>query len=268
MSQNSYDFMQQSYRNAFAALAGLIGSKTILTGVVVNTNNNTVSDGWISYNGELMPFRGGGLAPGVVVQETGQALSFQDGNSRTVKFTKYAQCGAPPTFSFYDLKAPQSLRDGWCTGDVKEIDCTLDYIIANFDLATGLGLNERTGWALCDGRNDTKDRRGRGPIGWDDRTVDPLNGIWDAIYHNIGSVGGEKAHQLSLDQMPAHSHQLVQPNGQPYYGDTGGGGGQFSLKGDNDNSVANGTLKTDVQGGGQPHENRQPFIVTLFIQKL
>jgi hypothetical protein len=102
LTQDTLKFMQDSYRPALGVMALLAGNKTILSGVIVNGSN--VSDGWISYNGELIPFIGGGIAADVVIDEVGTAVTFQDNNQRTVYFTKTARCGAPGTFPLSDLQ--------------------------------------------------------------------------------------------------------------------------------------------------------------------
>jgi len=60
----------------------------------------------------------------------------------------------------------------------------------------GKGFDEMTGWYLCDGRNGTPDLRGRVANGrhpdWHD--------------YRIGNHGGANQVQLSVDQMPNHTH--------------------------------------------------------------
>lgn len=266
ITQDVLDFMQQSYRGAFGALASIIGSATILSGVVVNTGTNTVSNGWIVYNGELMPFVGGTLSSGVVVRESGQNLGFNDGTLHTVLYTKFASCGSPATFAFSDLKQAQTLRDVWSTYDVKEIDCPTSYIAANFD-ENGLGQNERLGWAICNGQNGTQDRRGRFPVGYDDRAADPGNGWWDVLYNTIGSLGGQKNVSITVPQLPNHSHTINAADGG-IVGIINGGSPTGNISGGGHDGGAYAVESTDAIGSGQAHENRPPFIVTLFIQKL
>lgn len=54
--------------------------------------------------------------------------------------------------------------DGFLKGDIKEVACTQAYISANFN-GTGLGTNERLGWAICNGQNGTFDLRDRVTVG-------------------------------------------------------------------------------------------------------
>lgn len=256
-TQDTLSFMQDSYRDAFKSIAKLCGDKSIIDGVVVNAG--VVSNGWISYGGELIPFVGGLFSSGVVIQETATKAMYQDLIERDAYFTKVAFCGSPATFQFSDLKKLNTLQEFWLTGDIKEVDCSAEYIDDNFD-STGLGKNERIGWAICNGLNGTKNRGGRVGIGYSTVTVDPIDNVWENTYNNIGATGGEKKHTLTIYEIPQHDH-TVRKDG-------------FLNKGAGDGSNVIGSefganqLKTGFAGGGQAHENRMPFIVTLFIQKL
>lgn len=139
------------------------------------------------------------------------------------------------------------LADGTAqSGDVKEIDVATSYIAANFD-PTGLGTNERLGWAICNGNNGTRNRGGRVAI------------QYNTTYPTLGATGGEATHVLTVNEIPSHSHVI-----KGSLNTTGGAGG---------NSVSNTTnnaadMQTNTAGGGQAHNNMQPYIVSLFIMKL
>jgi hypothetical protein len=62
----------------------------------------------------------------------------------------------------------------------------------------GKGFDEMTGWYLCDGRNGSPDLRGRVAVG-----THPT--LYDGNY-KIGHFGGNDQLQLTVDQMPSHSH--------------------------------------------------------------
>jgi microcystin-dependent protein len=57
--------------------------------------------------------------------------------------------------------------------------------------------------------------------------------------------------------MPSHNHGINTSNDQA-------GSGKATVG----NSATEGSLNTNNAGSGNPHENRPPFIVTLFIQKI
>ena len=72
-----------------------------------------------------------------------------------------------------------------------------------------------------------------------------------------GSTGGKYKETLTIDQIPSHSHEQV------VVADTHNNTGSRS---DYNNDVQNGGsfpqgINTNTTGGGQPHNNIQPYIV-------
>ena len=80
---------------------------------------------------------------------------------------------------------------------------------------------------------------------------------------DVGDTGGEAEHTLTVDEMPAHGHDLggVRQDG-------GTGTSRNSLVGTTgtvDIVPANDTYGVRARGGGQPHNNLPPYIEINFI---
>ncbi len=114
------------------------------------------------------------------------------------------------------------------------------------------------GWALCDGNNNTPNLSGRFIVGYQNGNTD---------YGQVGNTGGQNQVTLTINQMPAHNHDLK--DGQ-------GGDNTGSIKGDNSPNLSgqdrardwyNSTNLMKNTGGGQPHENRPAYFVLAFIMK-
>lgn len=172
--QETFDWMQDSYRKAFTSIAQLLGDKVIVSGCQVVGGN--VTDGWITYNGELVRFVGGAYVAGdqvSVADDTTSALNpatYGDNTVRTIYYEKLAKISTPGLFPFTDLKpanigVPVGTVLMW-SGNVAVIP---------------------TGFALCDGTNGTPDLRGRFIVGYDPTDVD---------YNTISNSGGEKKYKL------------------------------------------------------------------------
>ena len=154
-------------------------------------------------------------------------------------------------------------------GDIKEIACNDTYISTNFE-TNGFGktTGERAGWAICNGQNGTINKMGRVAIGYDP-TYYPM------ITSGLPTFGGFKEVQLSINQMPTHSHDI-----QFRRDSSGSGTGNYLTLSDTANSdegawgteyggnSTTGNARILDKGGNQVHPNMQPYIVTLFIQKI
>lgn len=100
-----------------------------------------------------------------------------------------------------------------------------------------------TGWLLCNGENGTPDLR--------DRFVLGAGGTYE-----VGAIGGEKEHTLTIDEMPSHNHSYPQ-----YTANVGGGvSGNQAIYSSN-------TVYTSNTGGDQPHNNMPPYYALCFIMK-
>jgi microcystin-dependent protein len=243
LAQEDLDWMQSSYRAALAALANMAGNQVILTGMAEAGGN--VTAGWISLNGELIPFAAGAIGTGeYVVTETPTSLVFNDGNSKEVLFEKIAQFSAGGPHLYSNLKRIDTLKLGLVPKG----------LISMWSGAIG---DIPEGWTLCNGDNGTPNLSGMFIVGYNNA---------DADYNDVGKTGGAKTVTLTVDQMPAHKHLAV--SGRFLYGSAGMGNlstaTQDAVRNDGSNRTNDGLQNT---GGGQPHENRPPYYTLAYIMK-
>jgi microcystin-dependent protein len=116
------------------------------------------------------------------------------------------------------------------------------------------------------------DMRGRAPVG---------AGLGDGLSDRVlGAVGGEEAHQLTVDEMPNHNHGgVTSTNGNHSHSTVGGSpstgaliemSGQAYLRSQGSVSTSSAGAHNhtiSAQGGDQPHNNMQPFLVMNYIIK-
>lgn len=79
-----------------------------------------------------------------------------------------------------------------------------------------------------------------------------------AEFLTVGQVGGEKTHELTEAEMPTHAHDVTY--GEPDDSNPGMPGGTPGPP-----NTPEITLPTDETGGGDPHNNLQPYLTIKAI---
>lgn len=260
IDQDNLQWMQDSYRSAFAAIAGLVGSKVIISGMAVTGPN--ISNGWLTYNGELLPFTGGAIGDGsIVVQEiANDPVQFQNGDSHVVEIKRVAVLGGPATFNYSELTNIGVLKRMWLPGDTKMIQVTMDYIAANFD-ATGLGINERVGWKVMNGQNGTINMSDKLPLGYN----------WANLGTETEIVGaGKGSNTIDKNQLPGDmSLSIPGQSGGDNSDHTNTTQFAFGDKGPGENAASISVPYSRSKAGGEYGQAYYPAsIITLYIVKI
>jgi hypothetical protein len=154
------------------------------------------------------------------------------------------------------------IRDQWLIGDIKEVDCTNDYIAANFD-SNGKGIGERDGWHICNGLNNTRNRTGRVSVGYG--TVLPYQFGAATKFPSVGNV-------MSGPVVGGNRNAVIINHTHPYQTRTGDSPGEDCNSCHNRQCIETGfsthTTSDANVGVSGTDKNMQPYIVTLFIQKI
>ena len=79
----------------------------------------------------------------------------------------------------------------------------------------------------------------------------------DTDFDTVGNTGGAKTHTLITDEIPSHTHSMSIENASGT-GSTGSSNGASSFS----------TVNTSATGGGQAHNNLQPYVVVYMWQRV
>lgn len=149
--------------------------------------------------------------------------------------------------------------------------------------SNGLGYNEWSGWAICNGSNGTVNLKGKFVIGYDSTastspTTNPSP--TQRNYGLIGNTGGLNSLTLTLNQLPVYDNTIQASVKNVVNGvrlTTGGSGGVDNVlrtwDSTDTNRIFNIPAETDIRtrvqfGNGDTIENRPEYVVLAFVQKI
>lgn len=285
----SKKFEQLAILNAFKMLSSgytAIAPNYFLSGCAVTTNTVagedtvTITSGFACYGGEPIE------VPGQFIIKLVSEVCWLEANEEAVNSVSYNTAEGQPVD--VEIKRTLILKKGdnypaeidhlklTAPSQVDLIASLLGSRIAQkgsilevhgweltwFD-STGLGLTgtRASGYAICNGNNDTPDKRGVTAVGAVNVPSNGAGGLPVGVVtnHNVGDVFGSEKVVLSVPQLPNHTHNMgTQQFGVDAMGDTN----LIRSAGTGAASPTSGT------GGGEAHENMQPSRAALFVMVL
>lgn len=253
---NDLDNMQASYQ-VFNNLGQLAGDFSIIRGCVIT--GATISDGIIYINGEVLEFKGGQVEPNVIIIDEPDAEEFENGQVHNVFHKRYATFGIASTSypwsnfkrAFPTNQIPEALA-------LKEDKATILGLITRLEKLEEKNSVFQNGGAMVfwnkpanqipNGWREVVDWKGRIPVGFDPLQVE---------FNAIGKTGGSKTKQLSITEIPSHTHNghLVQASSNWRSGGDSSGNNATSVPG-----------ASGATGGGQAFSILNPYRTVLFIE--
>ena len=170
LDTNNLDFLQSSF-HILNTLGNLAGDMVIISGC--ETTGNTVGNGVVYVNKEVLEFKGGSLSANVFIKEEAVSGTFEDGSFKPIEITRYVTFGSSTpdkTFKWEDFKRVENLLNltekkaekTELTKAEKRIDKLEEQKPVIGEIKQGIFDLENLppGWFHCNGQNGTPDLRG------------------------------------------------------------------------------------------------------------
>ncbi|CAA0249571.1 conserved hypothetical protein [Tenacibaculum maritimum] len=251
LETNTLTEVQKAY-SIFNNYGSLAGNKTIITGC--EEIGNSVTNGFIYLNDELLEFRGGTKQSKIIIKQEIQEVEFEDKTIKPVYYTRYAAFGTGVNaVKWSDFKKIHPLKSL-----MSRIE-KLEKFALPFSQGGSMVFWNKPANEIPEGWREAIDWRGRVPVGYD---------INQYEFNQIGKIGGEKTHKLINDEIPDHNHPMKLMTGAHYKSKIkqyAGSGAKTR------NTTLTDTLdlqNTESAGGGEPHNNLQPYRVVIFIEPI
>ena len=259
LDTNNLDFLQSSF-HILNTLGNLAGDMVIISGC--ETTGNTVSNGVVYVNKEVLEFRGGSLSANVFIKEEAVSGTFEDGSFKPIEITRYVTFGSSTpdkTFKWEGFKRVENLientkKNADFEKRIKALENKKSPVPIGLIAIWGKPASEPIpeGWKEC------TDLRGRMPLGWNPD---------DADFSELLKNDGEKTHQLKVQELPVIEGGFETVTHMTRLGTgvvRGVSGGQAQIAGG-----ASQWLHEQMElkfGGNQPHNNMPPYRIIKFIE--
>lgn len=251
------DEMQTAY-SVFNSLGFIAGDLSIINGCA--QTGNSVQDGVVFINGEVLPFKGGVVMNTVIIIEEATQKEFQSGEVKAVHFKRYATFGTGQSYLWSAFKRSFPTNQIQAALDLKATISTVNTLAAQitelqkksavFQAGGGMVLWNKPANQIPLGWAEVLDWRGRLPIGYDPTQTE---------FTPLGKTGGSKVKTLSVSELPQHAHTGTAAG--PYIGNNIGGG----FKG-GDNDFKERPFTTGTAGSNSAFSIMNPYRVVMFIE--
>lgn len=260
LSTDTLEFMQAGTEQVQqAALLG--GNNYILSGCAENGTN--VSAGWVVIGGEVLPFAAGNKQTNVIIVDTATQREFFGGDLKNYYHERVAMFGTGSVqYPWVAFK-----RNDPANGVLARLE-KIEKMLKPLMGYTSGGTTVYGSWLFW-GRPASEIPAGWEPVPdseWKGRVPIVLNES-DPDFNEVGKQGGEKQHFLTKNEMPAVSTTVkISNRGWPKdSGDRANNGGHLVHDIINTGDSFK-TFSSDPIGGGQAHNNVQPYRVVMFIR--
>ncbi|PZP45042.1 MAG: hypothetical protein DI598_13855 [Pseudopedobacter saltans] len=232
----------------------------IISGCKVD--DGIAASGIVSVNGEVMALEGGNVEETVFVESMEVAGQFGDGVTRPFRIVRTLKFGTGnEQYNWADFK----LKENSILDRIEKLEKMCAPIAAG--VGGSMMFWNKPANTIPDGWQEVLDWRSRMPIGYDPDDTD---------FNTVGKTGGEKTHQLTIAEMPAHRFKNGVVDDKEFtdsfnvfaYGQTTEDLSGFN-KGNISNTAGNTPAYqgyTNTLGSNAWHNNMSPYRTVLFIE--
>ncbi|WP_172918362.1 phage baseplate protein [Capnocytophaga canis] len=265
-------YMQEAYR-IFNNLGYLAGNFVIISGC--EKTGNSVGDGIVFVNGEVLPFKGGTEGASVFIKEDATEGTFEDGFLREMEQTCYVTFGISSPEKTFEWANFKKVKNNAQLDDDKTEKTTTNELLKRIEKlekqksAIPIGMialwGKPASEPLPTGWKEYVNLRGRMPVGYDPDYNKTANEPEDYKLNRMLEKGGERSHQLTIAEMPSHNHGTSNHTSGDD-SDSNGNGSAFTMA-DREITYNRSDLMTIKSTGGDKHHNNMPpYRVIQFIE--
>lgn len=202
LETDTLNAMQNAY-DIFNSLGNIIAPLAIVKGCEIV--GNTVANGVVYIDGEVLEFRGGQAGATVIIREETKSKNFENGENKVVYLTRYATFGSSVqniNYQWVDFYRAQTIKqieeklnDKTAFEKLAERVNKLEVFARPFVTGFGAVLFLRPLKEIPEGWEEVTDLRGRMPIG--------LNPD-DNDFNYFEKTGGRKSHTVTKSNLPSN----------------------------------------------------------------